>query len=489
MLLQRAYCTVFALVVLFSIVLNCGCSKIQDPVPAATKATGQDVVAVSAVLSTIAADERPASAESTQKHSQTSGTATRALTKKQPDYFQIELNRYGKGAAYIARVGDRFRVVHNNKPGKLYKEIDGSTLMLSQDGQHVGYGASYDAAPGASSGSDSNAKWVLVHDGIEEGPFNSLGPPVFSPDGKHIAFECKIGERWKIFVDTRSYGDAFSYIDKPLFNSDSTLLLFGETEEPTRKPRMIVSDLEFKKQRVIDQSGGPHVINEEKTRAAVITTFKNKKRVVSFDFSLSGAFMEGAPYDEVRNIVFGPDGRTLAYLAKNGTDTFLVSAGKEERLPMGDYPWPPVVRPDNKGAAIAIAGKDGAYLYQAFGGGGASPNRYKEIADVAYSPDGKSHAYVAIKNERFLIVVNGKEGPFFDRVITPQFSPDGKFLVYRARQDNKRFVVVADATGKIIREHPRYERVFETIFTLDGGSVAYGVEDGSKILWKVEKLK
>jgi len=88
-----------------------------------------------------------------------------------------------------------------------------------------------------------------------------------------------------------------------------------------------------------------------------------------------------------------------------------------------------------------------------------------------------------------LIVSNGKEGPGYDRVISPQFSPDGKYLIYRARQDGKRFIVVADAaTGKVVREHSRNERVFEPTFTPDGKSVAYGAMNGKQLWWKVENL-
>jgi len=60
--------------------------------------------------------------------------------------------------------------------------------------------------------------------------------------------------------------------------------------------------------------------------------------------------------------------------------------------------------------------------------------------------------------------------------------------VYRARQDNKRFVVVADTNGTILKRHQGYDQVFETVFTADGKSVAYGVKDGNQIVWKVEKL-
>jgi len=80
--------------------------------------------------------------------------------------------------------------------------------------------------------------------------------------------------------------------------------------------------------------------------------------------------------------------------------------------------------------------------------------------------------------------VSGKEVPVFGQVVTPMFSPDRKFLVYRARKDAKRFVVVAGA----IRQHPAYEQVFLVVFTADGKSVAQGVKDGNKLIWKVEKI-
>jgi len=73
-------------------------------------------------------------------------------------------------------------------------------------------------------------------------------------------------------------------------------------------------------------------------------------------------------------------------------------------------------------------------------------------------------------------------------VVSPIFSPDEKFLVYRARKDGKRFVVVADTRGKTITQQPSYEQVFQPVFTADGKSVAYGVKDGNKLIWKVEKL-
>jgi Tol biopolymer transport system component len=85
-------------------------------------------------------------------------------------------------------------------------------------------------------------------------------------------------------------------------------------------------------------------------------------------------------------------------------------------------------------------------------------------------------------------VVNGTEGPPFDRVVTPTFSPDGKRVAYRARKDGRRFVVLADANGRTLRQLAANEQVFPVRFTADGRAITYGVKDGRRLAWKVEPL-
>ncbi len=138
---------------------------------------------------------------------------------------------------------------------------------------------------------------------------------------------------------------------------------------------------------------------------------------------------------------------------------------------------------------MIASSKKGFFVHQAFYTDGTKGTRYEEAASVVFSSDGRSQAYVAKKGkDNVVVVTNGVEGPAFDMIVSPLFSPDGQFLVYRARKDGKRFVVVADAGGKVRRQHPAYDMVYQPLFTADGKSIGYGVKDGEKLVWKVEKL-
>ena len=434
-------------------------------------------VAAPAQLATISDDERPVTDAGAHASSEDKN--------KQPTYFQVEMNPLGRGVAYIAKVGEQVRVVHNGKPGKSYAMIESHTLTVSPDGQRVGYAAK------------TGDKWVVVDTGHEYGPFDEKGPPVFSPDSRHFAYEAKIGGYWYVFVDGNKSEWAVSFYNKPVFNADSSKVLLVEVTKDDGVFRQVVTDTGFKQRKARLVKNPEYVYSPDKQRIASVEKSGDTYRVIDFTFNDPDTVHNGPWFENVSNLSFSKNGSVLAYLAKKNGKSYLVMNDREEQIPEGMYPWAPVIRPDLKGAGIVIdAAKKksryditaDAFVYHAFSNAKSTEGRYKECADLTYSSDGRSHAYVAIKNERFLIVVNGKEGPVYDRTITPQFSPDGKFLVYRARKDNKRFVVVADGSGRVIREHPRYDIVFETLFTDDGKSVAYGVVDGKNIMWKVEKL-
>ena len=459
----------FLTVVFTALIVFCACTKEQHNEQKTVSSSKNDVVTLSQVLATLADNEKPDSASDHESNQ---------APEKHPAEIVIEMNKYGKGVAYIAKIGDQVCVVHNGKRGKLYDKIESFTLKVSPDGQRVAYGAQI-----------GDRSYVVV-DGVEKGPFSDRGKISFSPDSQHVAYYAQIGDLWYMYADNVKNVGGLLYFDAPVFSGDSKKISYIETSNISGEYRLIISDLKFKRNITIPITDPLVVINPGKTTVAAVQKRQDKKQVIMFDFNHPDEIKSGELFDEIKQLTFSGDGTALAYIAVKDGQSYVMLNDRREMLPSGDYPWPFVVRPDNKGVGIFIVIADGksAYLHDAFSPGGKKNKVYKEGAHLTYTKDGKHYAYVAIQNEKFTIVVDGKEGPFFERAITPHFSPNGKFLVYRARQDNKRFVVIADVGGKIVKRLPVYERIFDTTFTEDGKSVAYGVKDGNQIMWKVESL-
>jgi WD40 repeat protein len=275
-----------------------------------------------------------------------------------------------------------------------------------------------------------------------------------------------------------------------LFSGDSNKIIsIQNSANDDGLHRVVIYDLNLKSLGTKELHAGQFVYNKERNRIAGIAVSNGKTRVVELSIDQPDMIKEGPLYDEIMFPSFGPDGTSLAYFAAKGGKSYLVLNEKEEPIPAAQVHNPPLIRPDGKGAGIILHTKNGFVFRQAFVGKETIEKMYDEAAQPVYSGDGSRYAYIAKQKKRIFLVVNGKECPAFDMVVSPLFSPDGKFIVYRARKDGKRFVVVADASGKILKQHPAYEQVFQPVFSPDGKSVAYGVKDGNKLVWTVEKLQ
>lgn len=442
---------VLIVVSIFCLSLCAGCNQQpkSDVPPASVK---NDVVEKSKVLAAISGDEKP----------------------HQPQHFQVIFNEFGKGVAYVTASDGNYRIVHNGNTGRLVTGYD--VIALSPDGQRIAYGALVDGS------------WRMVIDDGVGVRSDEVGEPVFSPDSRHVAYTARIGDKWHLVVDGAMSPGCLSYLGKPLFSADSTKVLSVEKAGKSQDTMLIISDLSLKKQYLKINSVTHVIANEDKTSVAAVIKESKKYKMITVSFASPDAVTQGTHYDTISSPAFGANGVSLSYFAEKDGKRYFVLSGKEEILPDGTVPALPVVRPDNKGTGVIISSKEVFFLHQAFFRDGIKEKQYDEAADLVYSKDSSIHAYSARKGASWFIVVNGKEGPAFDRVVMPVFSPDNKLLIYRARKDGKRFVVVADAAGNVLRHHPAYEQVFHPVFTADGKSVAYGVKDGRNLIWKVEKL-
>ncbi len=439
-----------------------GCSREPRKTTSQQSAAGIDVSAKSTLLATISEKEKPQSVGSSHFASTT------------PLSFYVDFSRTGTAVVYIAEQDGKTRVVHNGVAGKLYQAI--SNVRISPDGQRVAYVAHF------------NDKSRLVIDGREGPSYDDIGPPVFSPDSRHIACKVQAGSLLHIVVDGQISDGYRRFNGAPVFSSDSKKIAHAEGAEEQRRARLVVSELDLKSSHVMESCGDQMVTSVDTNMIAAVCTSNGKASVVEFSFDDPQKIVEGHRYDGISNLTFAKNGFGLSYAAVKKGAAYLILNGREEKLPHAALVADPVIRPDKKGAGVIMGDAENVFLHQAFHKGETKENNYVMIEDLVYNKDGTAHAYAALKNNRWRIVVNGNEGPLFDKVVGPVFSPDGKKLVYRARNDGRRFVVIADTAGRTVLQHPAYEQVFQPVFTADGKSVAYGVKDGRKLIWKVEKL-
>jgi roadblock/LC7 domain-containing protein len=89
-----------------------------------------------------------------------------------------------------------------------------SPPVFSTDGKHVAYAA------------QRGDKWLVVVDGQAGLEFEGISLPVFSPDGKRVAYTAKRGEKWLVVVDGEA-GPEFDVVSKLVFSPDGKRVAYG----------------------------------------------------------------------------------------------------------------------------------------------------------------------------------------------------------------------------------------------------------------------
>jgi hypothetical protein len=384
----------------------------------------------------------------------------------------------GPGVAFVVEADGKSHVVYNGRAGQPYVAV--GKVVLSPDGRRHAYGALQDG------------RWRMVVDGKEGAAFSAVDDPVFSPDGAHLAYEGMRGDLWHLVVDeTENLGTRTQYL-RHEFSGDSSRLAFiedADDADEAARGRLVISGLDFKAQTVVDNGVSTLLLSPDGMRLAAVTESATKRRVLTLSLDRPDKVRRGRPYDVVTGLVFAPDGEAVAHLGERSGRSLVVLGDKEQLLPPAATVISSlVIRPDKKAVAAIVGFGEAVSFQEFFLDGKSGAPAIDEAEGPVYGTAGAVHAYAAKLGASWFLVVNGKRGPRFDRVVSPIVSPDGLRLVYRARQDGRRFVVVADLDGRTIRQHPAHELVFPVHFTADGKSVTYGVKDGQELAWKVEAL-
>lgn len=184
------------------------------------------------------------------------------------------------------------------------------------------------------------------------------------------------------------------------------------------------------------------------------TVSPDNQRIVYREYEIPNGgrvVVNGAPsklYDSFpgTDYAFSPDGKHLAYMAgTKDKKLFVVLDGVEGP---GGYTGIgyPTFSPDSKQLAYQAwdndARKDVVLL------NGEKIGEYDRIVGtndgkgLVFSPDGKRLGFVAVNGHKSFIVVDGKEGKYYDMTVSGLvFSQDSKHVVYNARHDGKEVIV------------------------------------------------
>lgn len=382
----------------------------------------------------------------------------------------------GNAAAYVVETDATAYIVCNDRAGKQYDAV--GNMIFSPDGSRIAYGALV------------SGKWHMVVDGQEGAAYSAVKSPQFSPDGRHLAYQALSGDRWHLVVDgTPNAGTMTRYIDHRFSGDSRSIVYIDDADDFNRQGRLVMSDLSFSSPLIISPAVRSLVVSPDGMRFAAIELQGGRQFLLECRFDQPGKVLRGPVQDFIAWPAFGPDGTAAAYAAMRDGRRVLVYNGREENIPeAGELKEAPVIMSGGEGVGAIVFSGGKAFYHQFFSDRKKRPARYDEAEGLTVTRSGNEYAYTARKGDRWFVVSNGGEGPGFDRVVSPRFSPDGEHLVYRARQDGRRFVVTTDRKGGNLRRHDSFEQVFDVTFVANGKSVGYGVKDGRRLAWQVAPL-
>ena len=242
--------------------------------------------------------------------------------------------------------------------------------------------------------------------GIEE-----AGPPVFSSDGKRLAYAAKMVStlgmvKWFVVVDGRA-GPQYGDVGGITFSPDGKRLAYAAKD---RNDWCLVVD----GKPGLEHDGIGHVVFSPDGKRIAYLARKGE----AWSVVLGGQV--GPQYDQIRGMLFSPDSRHLAYTARKKDRMFVV---------LGGQPGPQF---HSIGERVF-----GRTLHE----------ECEYAVGPVFSSDGRHLAYGATKDLKALVVLDGQPGPEYDGIWDIEFSPDGKRLAYRARTDDKWRVIVNGQPG------------------------------------------
>lgn len=369
------------------------------------------------------------------------------LGKPHPRISEVQFSPDSQRVGYISATsvvidGKEDLIFGENATDTVNQQIrEAYGLRFSIDGKSYVY---------ATSSVNADGPAFMVLNGIKQRSYARVHNPLFSPDGKRIAYAAQLTNPWReLVVLDQKEGPTFDRLiedDNLKFSPDSSKLTYLAWPKHNKPAQYILVN-----------NGREHVVlmGGEKWRSfspdskhlAYAFETEQKKKTILVDQKIGQLFNAwnlSAP-------IFSPNSQRMAFVVATHNPSlrkgqvYAVLDGKSGKAYQELLLQPPIFSADSQ--HFAYGAFDGTSWFTVVDG--VEGEHFNSVRDLQFNPIKKELAFIAQIGDKFCVNYRASNGKLFDQVVDLQFSPDGNALAYAAlnSKDKKWRIVINGKEG------------------------------------------